>query len=1079
MALTKYTNTYSSLTAARELDILEHVLPNGVMRGVAPFVSSPADYGTWKVSLYSGLYCIDGTIFNESTTQTGLWNLSSYSPGSGDKFFTFYVEYRYGKTDGIGPNYRFVYGSTPRPLTDRGNATYDPWSADTGHENAEAIPLGLLVIPNGATSIDHSSVYFLRARTISSATLIEKTLVNVTNIDYDFIGGRIESGNLEFSWKNLRVLGHSSRLSDTTLPTITHFSFSVSGPDVPVSFSAPFSNTYTDSVFIDTTYLQQVGGVAIVIKPIWDDYTDSIEATYIPMFPVESDDFADVYGGAIGFSDNELPYRPELEDYIVLAYINYNEDSELYKVSLMDGAVGTLSGNSDAFEEFHSLTGVSTNSAISISSTEYGTESFTDINGNIDIDNIIDNIAQLRSITLDDAYRDTASGGDPGDGRTIEVDGGAVTLNNEPYTISPSLPNDVWLSTLRIGYGGDYSDYTHSERGIDIHIRDIDPDPVDEYLGDSYKPALVYRVPFFYDDSSISVNPTGTYTIRESTGGGTAVVAGSNLADAVDYAFSRGFEVYATFTLTDTSQAANFNFYKLSADTINNECGIYLQNEGTDAPLSHFGGLASPLLSQTVKLWINKVELGSYNKMQHLRVIDDINVSSITGFNALVGGGYPPRLYQLSDVTSSSELDYVEVSAETGDVPTAGFGGKLSFTLKGSGVDKFDSSYIRFKWYNGSAPNQTGAMSIGLIDAGTDYDVFGAFASGVVRYVIIDRNGAAHEDRININFPTHTLHVLGKEVAEFMGDSANAGMNITSTEETNSNGGRKAGLFFGGEKLDGTQLTQGKIEMSHSGASNDFKSQMILAVNNDGGANSLQDGIIIETSSSTDEAVVKVQNISPIDSLAPIIFNAAVQVNSPWPVDIYGILYARNKIQTNRINGIGSAQLVVGNNTTRFLDNVYIDSQISGPSSTSLLNIKGQARAESHVIGKNTPIAWASLDWDNSAKEFSWGGSFGFDNDANLEVTPSNGIYAAVFDQSLAGIVTAYDLAVHIQIIQDIGPSVPTLIEFNHSYEITPTGVIFRIQFKNGGTWYDIDETSPAVGTRFLGLALVVVGQIY
>ena len=1077
MTITKYTTGYSNLTAARELEILEKVLPNGILYGMAPFVSNPDDFSAWTVSLYSGAYCIDGTIIEDDSTYTSLWDLSTLSPGTGTKYFLFYAEYKYSKTSPIGPNYRFVYGSTPRTLADRGNSSYDPWYTDTGHENSTAIPLAILIIPNGATSIDHSSVWMIRARTISSSTSIEQKASRYFNLDYDVLGARKDSGNLELAWRNMRVVGYSPQMDYDVLSTSHGFDFEITGPDTPVSFSAPQSLTYTQCLTMDLGQLEQVRAVAIVVKPSWNDPDESLEASFIPLFPGEDDDYALVNGSTTNYTgDDELPYRDDLKNYIVVGYVLHNSDVDLFKVSMVDGFVAVLSGNSDAYEEAHSFVGVSTNAVTSLKSTVYGTQEYSNVSGVIDIDDIIDNIASLQSITLDDAYNDTAAGGSSGDGRVITADYGAVKIINEPGT--SGTPGDKWLAPFNVVYSGDYSDFQYSERGIDIAQTEIDPNYTDGYLANSTKPALTFRIPFEFYNGSFYISKTISVTIKESSvSAGVPVIDNANLAEAVEYANARGIEVYATFTLTNPAHNGNKNYYKMVGDTVNDEVILYLYDESSTAPLSHFGGLVSPITSQSLHSWIIKASIGGHTRLHDLIVNNEILTRSITGFNPLHVSGEPVDIHQTSDATNTDTYTYTKSGFKTVDVPTAGFGGKHAFSIEGDSVDEVELAFVRVSWGSGSAPNQAGIMSFGLNDGSGDSDMFAMISSGNSTYCIVDRDGDAHLDRINSNLYLSAFHVLGKASVSTMGDTTDAIVAISNTEHSNSSGGRLAGFKFGGEKADGTHMVQGAMLVSHSTSSNDFNSQIALQVNDNTGAASLQDVVVLESDSGEDQGVLRVQKISTIDTLAPIDVSAMVRLPTPYPLDIGGIIYARTSVNTNRINGMGSTQLVFSNTSSRFQNRVYFDSQISGPASTLLLDIAGQAKADSHIVAKNTPIAWASLDWDGVNKEFEWGGSFGFEDDSDLVVYPSNGIYRMDFDESLVGIVSAYDLAVFIQIIQDIGPARATLIEFNHSYVITPTGVEFRIQFKNGGTWYDIDETSPAVGSGFEGVSIVVVGQ--
>jgi hypothetical protein len=473
--------------------------------------------------------------------------------------------------------------------------------------------LARVYVDDTATAITHADVRIYRSDILRSRSEIEaiasrEIWLSPFTARFSITGG---SENL-LEWDSMSIKGFNHRVQSSKEETDRIADIDIEG--------AASGGSYTWELEFDRS--DAINGGIIFIRPDWDNPTTALQLQYATLNEIyqtseHSSKNDTLMGNDNGYTGNDVyPYRPDFENIIVLGYVLGNVGTTIV---WRNGQVHQLKGGINAVV---STFGTTSNYTQSLSATSYpaaGTV-YPDDAGDIDLDNVILNLADLADLTLDDVYDSTAVASNPGDGREITVDGGAVHLKHvigegaDPY-------NEKWLTPLlsRIG-DASLADKTYEEdfeAGVDVYSESVEraarTGTYDDFYSWSDRVALRFRYPLYYDNGVDTIDfPQSINLSRNGTPPNEFVVVTDPGPDIATWQAALGVdtEVHVTFALTDGTQIANDKTYIMYFD--GGEMRIK-DTDGTDQGLaSEFdsvGELATPINSQDMTAWIIPVEI--------------------------------------------------------------------------------------------------------------------------------------------------------------------------------------------------------------------------------------------------------------------------------------------------------------------------------------------------------------------------------------------------------------------------------------------------------------------------------------
>ena len=418
MAISKKTTKFSNLTALRELSILKQVLSDGVISGVAPYSGS-----NWDIGLSSGTFIVDSTVMENDVNESSAWDITAHTTNAFDKHFILYVEYRYDDENVNTPELYYLHGSYSDNISlegSRGDAAHDPISRGP-QPYPSAVKLADVFVPASATDMSSPGVIISRVEPLHTKKQICEKLNTNIQLFYGSIKATLLSEKLTIDFEdNAGFMGISEK------GELTSKGLNLS-EDIPVSaINIPFSDLTSGFIL----FARSTSDVEI------DFSTSSIEYALIEnqSFIINGANQEKIHGDQNDWTDIEsYGYRPDLGNIYIIAY-GKSIKSEV-SLKLVDGSTITL--NLTGQTEARSINGRVTNYVHSIESSVHSSKVYPDINGNIDLADVITNLQALANITLDVAYDSTTPGAEPGSGNLITVDAAPVELLNNWYHQTP------------------------------------------------------------------------------------------------------------------------------------------------------------------------------------------------------------------------------------------------------------------------------------------------------------------------------------------------------------------------------------------------------------------------------------------------------------------------------------------------------------------------------------------------------------------------------------------------------------------------------------------------------------------
>jgi len=303
-------------------------------------------------------------------------------------------------------------------------------------------------------------------------------------------------------------------------------------------------------------------------------------------------------------SDDLWPERPNRHDIKILGVLADNQ------ISWMNGSVTFLGKASKPG------TG-DTHTTLSVYSTSYGNSAVPDQEGRVDLDDVITNMSQLSSISLDTAY-DGPSGS--GSGRVIEGDSGAVEIEFDPnQTLGPA----DWKAAHRV--------VQNEPAGTKHPSFEVAFEAIDQPDDDVFKRSSILRhrrVLTFNTDLQENLSATLTYT-----GSNVRLTANSSplidYADAFDLIETKARRLFATFTGLPGGTTGEDYVFEVILDNLNGF--MILKNtygaQATNIPVANanlLGAMASPINCDCT-IWEATVDLGGRRHfLSGITVLEDL-----------------------------------------------------------------------------------------------------------------------------------------------------------------------------------------------------------------------------------------------------------------------------------------------------------------------------------------------------------------------------------------------------------------------------------------------------------------------
>lgn len=559
MSFTLYSKTGSDLTYSREAENFSRMMREGVYSGMQVYRGSSG----FDISINAGYFSINGRLVREESVQA---NVLTIPTPVADEHNLVWIDF----ADPLAPTYGLKTGGT--------------WNSPvelSPSESAYGLVLANVWVPSAATGISDCII-----QNVDLEKIDDKPHNLVWNAQLFRITKGAGSYRSILTWNDLSIVG------------IT-----------PNDVSRKSIQTYVSEVASPLTTDEKIQRYAIVIarsRTGWNDLSEviSLEVVY-------SDDDPELGSGGLneelvgnddgGFvassSKDSYPYRPNLDGAVIIAIHDRNADTVVYcGVGAAPGGFGLVNGQME-------------NTIAEITSTVYGTsESGT----SVDIDNLITNIAVIKTAGLDDAY--DAMGDSVGGGRVVEVDRLPIELRHSQYDGSRAM-YDRWSNALRVKLDSDEDGLvTRVPKAIDIYTKNDDKG---ERFFYSRRPATV---------SSLTC-VSGNVTL---TDGGTrvelATIGSITTTDVRNTYGSLGSVIFPERHVIEIAELldgrASGDIFKIGVDFLNDV--FFLIDEDTDAdvlPVQLVSTSFPKVCTGTATLWEAHADMGfEQSKLKNLTV---------------------------------------------------------------------------------------------------------------------------------------------------------------------------------------------------------------------------------------------------------------------------------------------------------------------------------------------------------------------------------------------------------------------------------------------------------------------------
>jgi hypothetical protein len=594
MTINIYSTNRSPLTFDRENNQFREAIGNGVISGFQFYQGTP---GSFKVSFMGGSLALNGMIITDDQVTTDFFDLVLLS-GS-DSHALIYAKYN-PSTDSA-PEYKYTSGTVLVP------AQVDPADA------AYSIVLCDVYIYSGSLSIADC---LISNRPIKynqddlSKYIGLKKIVLFENIASSWSAGDY---TLKFKAGHVAYLSPFKNIDEDPVNTpygeVLLYTDTASAGDYDWEIVAP--DSFKDFIVFYARGDQSAwnGQISSKVQIASFDDTGSLGVPY---------ELESILGNATTLPTTEnYPDRMNLSDITVLAIIDQRNQT-LMAANNINMPIGA---------EF--LNGHITDQLKTLSSTEYGTSELP-VSNDIDIDNVIPNIATLKTATLDSAYDSFLLASDDGSGRVISANAGAVEIRNAALTEGTNLTSDQWLSSIRVHMDYDATGAANTEeRGVDI----VKIDAPNQTKAVSFRrPITIAAVDITGKSASI------TYVGSQVQVAITGVTVASLLASAVDgndipisdIAESYYLSFDSLVTGGDATTNANRQYYKLKINVGSNYFYLESVDGVTDLQSevpAHFPTMPT---TETVTVW-REVSFGPNTVVENIEV--DQTISGRAGGN--------------------------------------------------------------------------------------------------------------------------------------------------------------------------------------------------------------------------------------------------------------------------------------------------------------------------------------------------------------------------------------------------------------------------------------------------------------
>lgn len=509
MSVTVKTTDKAVLDSDRERDILSRSVPHGVFEGMVPKKGSSG----LKVSLYGGTFAANGVIVEEGRDQSDLWDLSGADGAGGGRHYQMFV-YLYNDDD-PDPLVEWYQNNTGGDLPGytKGEPYYGTIEASfTAPSDKHLINdditrhtvfLGEAFVPNDALDLSDQGVRMVAHDRVPDIQTIWETAQTKHRLTFDAARFDVDgNGELTVQWRDMQfwgVSGQAGHLGRGDGPTVRINAF---GQDI--ADTAPYD--YDQEISLD---LQGADGALVYFRGLRSDGADTVANYFyddrtqetavtdkLAIMPLNADGSLvsytndDIWRGLAGHSHNYTggegrPWRKVIDSILPVGYLRKVEDTksgaETWVMYWSTGQVsvnGADLGAGRNHSYLHKLT-----------STAYGTQQSVDLSGGeIDLDEVIDNAPTLSGLGLDDAYDSAATGSNPGDGRTVQVDGGAVRLHHSGVLGSEDFPSTL---QVHLNESGGVGQSVYQELGVEV-LEDTNDVPDQDG-------AFVFRHPHHYN----------------------------------------------------------------------------------------------------------------------------------------------------------------------------------------------------------------------------------------------------------------------------------------------------------------------------------------------------------------------------------------------------------------------------------------------------------------------------------------------------------------------------------------------------------------------------------------------------
>ncbi len=580
--------TKAPLTFDREQEQFRRGIPTGIYTGMQIHHGTAA---TYRVSLFAGVYAINGIVIFDDADQTDIFDLGA--PGA-DEHHLIYVTY--DPDVDTQPQYQIKEGTFASPATltpteaSNGFVIADVWLPSTAADITDA------VINNRDTiELQQSLVEFLGVQKALSfkRTQIEDAGAGIYRLHFD----------------NMRLLTLSQKkgvdATPTQFPFVTHTLDTATTSTIYGGGGDDYEVEYDTSGSPSDTYV-----FFYVVEP--QDYTSNATLTVNAIGHSETDtqaslaNLAELLGDDDGSFTNQdyHPYRPDLKNTFIIAVLDVTNGWVHY-------ANGIAMPIGEEFADGNYLHYVQT-----LSSTVYGTGPISPTSGDVDVDSVFDNISVLHAGTLDDVYDSFETGSAAGAGRSATIDAGAIDLSKVVDITPLAASGDQFWSTLRIGLDTTSTgDADAEERAIDVYTDEAD----------SKRLALSQRRVFNHSTNGLMQSVPITLT---DTGGQVQVTDATGTPDLPtvtewrddhtnDVHASRRLVTFPTFTGGDAQYKAYFLKFDVAGDYFYLETVDGVQD--IDLTYNNDFNFAGTI-DTDMTIWEDFVQLGQNSIVQNLEI---------------------------------------------------------------------------------------------------------------------------------------------------------------------------------------------------------------------------------------------------------------------------------------------------------------------------------------------------------------------------------------------------------------------------------------------------------------------------